>query len=240
MKRTIFLGWDRRERDAFEVAQRSIVGHSLACPDILAIDTGVLRDAGLYRRPEQVSDGLRWDIISQAAMSTEHAISRFLAPKMAVTGWALFMDGDVMARRDIGHLFALADPKYAVQVVKHQSSGIGWDLAGADIGSPVKMDGQVQNRYPCKNWSSVMLFNCDHPANRDLTIDLINTVPGRDLHAFCWLPLDLIGALPSEWNHLVGIDQPRDDAAVVHFTMGTPSMKGYEDQEYADEWRGYL
>jgi hypothetical protein len=32
-----------------------------------------------------------------------------------------------------------------------------------------------------------MVFNCDHPANRALTLDLINTVPGRDLHRFCWL-----------------------------------------------------
>jgi hypothetical protein len=27
------------------------------------------------------------------------------------------------------------------------------------------MDGQAQTRYARKNWSSVMVFNCDHPAN---------------------------------------------------------------------------
>jgi hypothetical protein len=50
-----------------------------------------------------------------------------------------------------------------------------------------KMDGQVQTAYARKNWSSFILFNCDHPANRALTLEMVNTLPGRDLHRLCWL-----------------------------------------------------
>jgi hypothetical protein len=71
-----------------------------------------------------------------------------------------------------------------------------------------KMDGQFQTRYHRKNWSSVCLFNCDHPANKALTVDLVNSAPGRDLHAFSWLADDLIGELPPEWNWLVGHSAP--------------------------------
>jgi hypothetical protein len=37
-----------------------------------------------------------------------------------------------------------------------------------------------------------------------------------------------------------GVRPPRDDAAVVHFTLGTPDMHGYEQCEYSDEWRQEL
>ena len=32
----------------------------------------------------------------------------------------------------------------------------------------------------------------------------------------------LIGELPARWNHLVGYDAPRADAALVHYTLGGP------------------
>ena len=45
------------------------------------------------------------------------------------------------------------------------------------------------------------------------------------------------GELPSRWNHLVGYDRPRRDAAVAHFTIGGPWFEPYRDCEFADEWR---
>jgi len=100
------------------------------------------------------------------------------------------------------------------------------------------MDGMVQTSYSRKNWSSVMLFNCSHPSNKNLTVDLVNTVPGRDLHRFCWLKDNEIGELPLEWNYLVGYSKLNGSKpALVHFTHGLPDLAGYEDQEYADEWR---
>jgi hypothetical protein len=83
----------------------------------------------------------------------------------------------------------------------------------------------------------VMLFNCEHPANLVLTLAVVNEWPGRDLHAFRWLSDDLIGALPDRWNHLVGVSQPQSDPGIVHFTLGVPSIKGHENDPFADEWR---
>jgi hypothetical protein len=104
----------------------------------------------------------------------------------------------------------------------------------------LKMDAQIQTAYPRKGWSSVCLFNCDHPANRFLVPDTINALPGRDLHGFCWLKDDDIGGLPIEWNWLAGHSHPKAEPAIVHFTDGIPSMLGYEAQPYADEWRAEL
>lgn len=98
------------------------------------------------------------------------------------------------------------------------------------------MDGQSQTAYPRKNWSSLMLVNCDHPANEALTLDTINELPGRDLHAFCWLTDDLIGELPAEWNHLVGVQPDNQDAKVLHYTLGIPSMPGYARCPRANDW----
>ncbi len=123
-------------------------------------------------------------------------------------------------------LFALADPSKAVQCVQHRH----------EPNETLKMDGQAQLRYARKNWSSVMLFNCGHPANVALDVRLVNTVPGRDLHRFCWLPDELIGTLPRRWNALVGSAGFPEDPALVHFTEGLPDMPGYESVPYADEW----
>lgn len=230
----IFIGFDPRERDAFAVADSSLLRHATFPIDIDALVLPDLQERGLYTRPIVQRDGRLFDPISDAPMSTEFALSRFLVPTIAgTTGWALFMDCDMLARADIGSLFALADPRYAVQVVKHAAET-------AYSGPAVKMDGQVQTIYRRKNWSSVMLFNLAHPGLARLTVELVNAAPGRDLHGFNWLADDLIGELPPTWNHLVGVDPHDPLASLVHFTLGVPSMPGYENSEFADEWRAYL
>ena len=102
------------------------------------------------------------------------------------------------------------------------------------------MDGQRQSNYARKNWSSVMLFNCDHPANKRLSLNMVNTLPGRELHRLCWLEDHEIGALKPEWNYLVGSTKDCPDPQIVHHTLGIPSMPGYENSEYAVDWRGEL
>jgi hypothetical protein len=81
-----------------------------------------------------------------------------------------------------------------------------------------------------------MLFN--NARCTALTPDYVNTASGLELHQFKWLGDDeAIGALPSRWNHLVGYDAPREDAALVHFTLGGPYFADHADCEYADAWR---
>ncbi len=229
---SIWLGYDQRETTAFAVAKYSIRRFDKYLP-IRGLVLDQLRGMGLYNRPiEMLKRGnarQMWDVISSAPMSTEFSISRFLVPYLAETGWALFADCDILVRANINRLFDLARPDKAVMVVKHdyqQDNGM-------------KMDGQMQTIYPRKNWSSVMLFNCDHPANKRLTVDMVNTALGRDLHRMCWLDDDEIGELPGKWNFLNGHSKLDHgvEPALVHFTEGLPDMPGYEIQPYADEWR---
>lgn len=227
MKRSIYIGFDPREGAAYGVALSSLTRHlsdfipthALALPDLIG--------RGLYKRPVENRDGRMWDVISEAPMSTEHACARFLVPHLAKDGWALFMDGDMLVRGDLAPLFDSLDPAMALYCVKHRH----------EPNETEKMDGQIQTRYARKNWSSFMIINVDHPANKALTADLVNTAPGRDLHRFCWLQDDLIGELPATYNYLAGHTSGVDDPICVHFTDGVPDMPGYEVQPYADEWR---
>lgn len=140
-----------------------------------------------------------------------------------------FCDSDFLFRKPIDLLLAQLDDLRALMCVQH-------DYRPAE---DKKMDGQVQTQYARKNWSSFMAFNTQHPANAALTVDMINAVPGRDLHRFCWLPDDAIGALPDTFNWLEG-HSTNPDPAIVHYTRGTPDMAGYENAPYADEWRAVL
>lgn len=186
----------------------------------------------LTRPIERREGGLMFDPISGAYQSTEFAISRFLVPYLnAGNGgqaqWAVFCDCDMLFREDVMKLLDFADPRYALLVVKH-------DHRPFEI---TKMDGQVQVTYPRKNWSSLILWNLHHRAHSRLTLHDLNHLPGRDLHRFCWLHDEEIGALPSRWNWLEGYDDASINPAVVHFTRGGPWFADYQDVAYADEWR---
>ena len=81
------------------------------------------------------------------------------------------------------------------------------------------MDGAVQTVYPRKNWSSLMLFNCDHPAVRALTPEVVNRESGAYLHRMQWVADEDIGALPVEWNWLEGWNEKP--------ASGTPKRRAF-------------
>lgn len=165
-------------------------------------------------------------------MATAFGVSRFLTPFLGRNGLALFCDCDMMVRKPLGHLFDRAQmrPDVALWCVKHDHRPQG----------TVKMDGQQQSQYGRKNWSSFMLFNADHPANKRLTLEDVNTRPGIDLHQLYWLEDHEIEDLGTEYNWLAGYSDPAIDPTVVHWTEGVPFMSGYENVPYADEAREVL
>jgi len=227
----VFLGWDIKEDQAIRVAVHSLMARAAEHCAVRRVSMEELQDRKIYTRPT-IGDLQLWDVISEAPMSTGHAIARFFIPYlMNYRGRALFTDGDVLFREDVAKLFDAFDDRLAIQVVQHQPMP---DQA-------TKKSGQIQTIYPRKNWSSVMLFNCEHPANRALTLDILNSWPGRDLHAFKWLEDSLIGALPASWNYLVGVTEPRPDpVSLAHFTLGTPDIEGHDKDPFADEWLAVL
>jgi len=231
MKKSIWVGFDPREADAFAVCRSSIKRHLTQPIPVHGIILKDLIDRGWYPRGIGLDgEGRLYDPISEAPMSTQFAISRFFVPLLSAEGWALFMDCDMLVRTNLVRLFDGLDPAKAVYCVKHDHVPE----------SSVKMDNQIQTKYARKNWSSVMVFNCDHPANKTLTVDALNALPGRDLHRFCWLEDDDIGTLGPEWNYLVGTTKASVDPNIVHFTSGGPWMHGFDKVEYADEWRAEL
>lgn len=227
---SIFIGFDPRETSAYAVTRESIRKYITQPIPVRGLVLDDLREQGLYWRPTERRLGKLYDVISEHEMATEFAISRFLVPHLTKEGWALFMDCDMLLRSNIARVFDGLDSSKAVYCVKH-------DHVPDYI---QKMDGQVQSAYPRKNWSSFMIFNCYHEANKKLTPELVNTLPGRDLHRFCWLKDSEIGELPVEWNWLVGHSDERVIPKNVHFTDGTPAFLSFENVPFADEWRNTL
>jgi hypothetical protein len=226
----VFIGWDERERAAYDVAKRTAEDYGCA---VSPLYESRLRKSGLLTRPvdrrHPEGDGGKfwaWDFNSSAPQSTEFAISRFFVPILAHSGWCLFVDADVVFLQDPHELLAVANPAYAVQVVKHKD----FEAKG------FKMDGQIQTSYRRKLWSSVVLWNVDHDANRRINLELLNTWPGRDLHAFGWLADEEIGCLPEEANWLVGLQEKPARPIIAHYTLGTPNLPGLESSEHADLW----
>lgn len=219
----VFIGYDGREAEAYRVAEKSLKRFSPSAT-VTKLDADRLAAYGLLRRPTDLRGGI-YDFPSNAPASTAFHVSRFLVPHLAQSGWALFVDCDVVFLSDVAELFALADPSKAVMVVRHDQEGSG-----------TKMDGQLQLRYPRKNWSSVVLFNCDHEANLRLSLQDVNERPGRDLHRFYWLHDSEIGELPSRFNWLVDVEPRPDDVAIAHMTLGGPWLEGWKGGSFDKEW----
>jgi lipopolysaccharide biosynthesis glycosyltransferase len=213
----IFIGWDQREPEAYEVARFSLERRASIPVEVSAIKLDELKARGFYHRGED------------PLASTEFTYSRFLTPALAgFEGWALFCDCDFLWLGDVAELLKFADSKKALFCVQH-------DYRPTET---TKMDGKIQTVYPRKNWSSLMLFNCDHPSVRKLTPEVVNRETGAYLHRLQWLVDDDIGALPVEWNWLEGWNQPPASGTpkAVHFTRGGPWFEQWREVDYGDLW----
>jgi lipopolysaccharide biosynthesis glycosyltransferase len=198
----VFIGHDPRERAATNVLIDSLVQHSSMPLAITPLVTPQLEAQGFYRRERDPKQ------------STAFAFTRFLVPHlMDYRGWAVFMDCDMLCRGDIAELWKLRDDRFAVMCVQHEHVPA----------ESVKFLGEVQSAYPKKNWSSLMLLNCERCTA--LTPDFVNMATGHELHRFHWLAGDHeIASLPPVWNHLVDVQDPELAAAatLLHWTLGGP------------------
>ena len=213
----IFIGFDPVEAVAYHTLVHSITEQASVPVAITPVNLRNLRS--VYKRPRDPKQ------------SNEFSFTRFLVPYLCdFEGWALFMDCDMMLRTDIAALFSLADESKALMCVKHDYTPK----------YRTKYLGNVQYTYPRKNWSSVVLWNCGHPANKILNPHYVNNAPALELHRFTHLQDEVIGELPLGWNWLVGdyvLDgYPKEEIYNVHWTNFGPWLDGYEDTDFADEW----
>ena len=213
----IFIGYDSREDIAYQVARASLLKHTSIPLEITPIVQSELRKRGVYQRE------------TDTLAATEFSFTRFLTPYLAgYKGWALFCDCDFLFRGDIAAITDYMDGTKAVLCVPHEYRPT----------ETVKMDGKAQHQYPRKNWSSFVLFNCDHPQVKALTPDVVNSETGMYLHRFQWLTDNNIGALPVAFNYLEGWHTKDDcpNPIAVHFTRGGPWFNEWKNVEYAAEW----
>jgi len=228
---TVYVGHDSRKTITAEVCAHSIRRRSPGILTDFIKQDAMIRRAMYTREVATTPEGILIDTKDRKAFSTEFSFTRFLTPFLHHRqGWAVFCDDDILFLADVNELFALADPKYAVMVVKHNHLPT----------EAVKMDGKPQTIYRRKNWSSLVLWNCSHPSNRKLTLYDVSNRPGSWLHGFEWLADDEIGALPEEWNWLVGVSPTTGEMVrpikALHYTLGGPWFENWRNRDLSAPW----
>ncbi len=207
----VFIGYDPREAIAFHVCANSIIRHSSQPVQIIPVALNLFKEY-----TETHTDG-----------SNHFIYTRFLVPYMMQwQGHAIFIDGDMIVRDDIARLWELRDHSKDVQVVKHDYKTC----------MPIKYLGSKNEDYPRKNWSSVILWNCNSYPNRKLTPAYVMKATGAELHRFTWCTDDRIGELPPEWNWLPDEYGANPDAKLLHYTLGTPCFHEFADTPQGSEW----
>ncbi len=182
------------------------------CPSVIPLKLSTLRELGLYYRTEDT------------AASTEFTYSRFLVPFLSsYKGISIFCDSDFLWNCDITSVLDYLDKNYSVMCVKHDYTPK----------AETKMDGHIQTVYPRKNWSSLMMFNCEHPDTQKLSVDVVNTESPKYLHRMSWA--SSIGSIPLTYNYLEGDYEYMENPKVIHFTNGGPWHETWEG-DYGNEW----
>ena len=207
----IYIGFDQREAVAYHTFVQSLIENASIPLDITPLAVRNLK--GYEEKHEDKSN--------------DFVYSRFLTPFLNdFKGWAIFADGDMICQADIKELLDLRDDSKALQVVKHDYKTKAYQ----------KYLGNINQDYPRKNWSSVILWNCAHPKHKILTPDFIANQTGKYLHRFSWLEDSEIGELPKEWNWLATEYPNNEQANIIHYTLGTPCFKDYRNTEMSDIW----
>lgn len=211
---TIFCGFDDRESIGYHVFCASVL-HRSSIPVAFV----PLRSCTAHQGTNQFT------------------VSRFLVPYlMGYKGRAIFADAaDMICLGDVAELEKiLSDMNGAVGVVQHDyKTRHKVKYVGTDMQSP-NVD------YERKNWASLMLIDCEHPAWRAVTPSMVDSCTMLELLQFLFMTNDEIKSIPSEWNSLVDEGQPIEGAKLLHWTAGIPGFEYYVDAPGAGLWRQEL
>lgn len=217
----VYIGFDPREEAGSHVFSSSLIHNASRPVSIIPLHLDLF--SAFYGAGQR--DG-----------TNSFIYTRFLIPFLQdFKGWALFVDGaDMLMKGDISELWALRDHYKAVQVVKHSyTTKHPRKYVGTKMEAP-------NEDYTCKNWSSVMLINCGHFQWREMTPEKVAKMSGADLHRFNWMPSELVGNLPMEWNWIADELGPNPEAKLIHWTAGTPAFPHYKDSPHAEDFRSQL
>jgi len=215
----IYIGYDSTMDDLDKICEHSIlesVKRGLSqgdmkpytgfTPEIKLLDISKLPD---YNR-------------EYANQSTEFTYSRFLIPYLEnYEGFSIFLDNDFIFKKNLLPLFFYLNPDDAVACIKYPHYEH----------DTTKFDGEVNIDYPCKLWSSLMVFNNGHEDCKKLTPEVVNSWTGKQLHQFEWT--DKISPIPQKYIFVEGYDNPEEkwDYSGIHYTRGGPWIKGMDTND---------
>lgn len=189
--------------------------------------------SSVIRRSSRVVQITPLSDLGMATGSNAFSCSRFLVPYLNnFKGYAIFADAsDMLCLDDVAKLARLFNPAYAIQVVKHPD----YDSQHKRkyIGTEMECE---QSNYSRKNWMSLAIFNCEHPAWAGMTPKGIAMHSKLELLQLQFLLDKEIGELPKEWNCLVDEDQDSTDAKILHWTAGIPSFLHYKGARRSKDW----
>jgi hypothetical protein len=209
----IYVGYDSTHNDISEISKFSIE-HTirLSCsgsnknpateldcfePEVKFLDISKIPE---YNRP-------------YANQNTEFTYSRFLIPYLEnYEGYSIFVDDDFIFTKNLLSMFYWLHPDNAVACIQYPQYKH----------DETKFNGAVNIDYPCKLWSSMMIFNNGHEDCKKLTPEVVNTWTGAQLHQFEWT--DKISSIPEKFIFTEGYDNPEEkwDVSGYHYTRGGP------------------
>lgn len=207
---SIYIGYDPKEQVAYDVCNYSIKNKS-------EIQTKKLYSKNITEYARNLGE----------PQSTDFTFTRFWVPYLSnFEGYSIYVDCDFLF---------LDDPQKLIDIAKQDPSKAVWCSQHPEYipKNDTKMDNIVQNAYHRKNWSSLMVFNNEHPDCFMKPMFLNTVAPGIQLHQFRWT--QNIGGLSLDWNCLDGyymLDNPK----AIHYTDGGPWFKGFENTPYSDKW----
>jgi hypothetical protein len=233
----IYIGFDSSnygQEMAFEVCKRSLLKYNSNLK-IHKLVKKELEERQIFNRDDNTG-------------TTEFTYTRFLVPYLNnYKGYALFCDSDFLWQCDVEELFnkyindidnlslsrttSVKNKEFSVGCVKHEYTKCNNNL---------KMNGLPQEFYPRKNWSSLMLFNCEKC--KILTPYIVNLETPKYLHRMEWCSDEDIISIDKTYNYLVGYynDIEKENIKALHYTDGGPWHPGYENTEFANEWLEYI
>ncbi len=150
----IYIGYDEHHSITYDACKFSIIkGNSKYDINVIPINYNTINS---------------YDRIMDKYESTQFSFARFWVPyESNYKGISIFCDSDFIFMDSIDNLIDLYDDRYAIMCCQHNYTP----------NSDIKMNGKIQSSYPRKNWSSLMIFNNEHPKNKTLnplTLLIIN------------------------------------------------------------------
>ena len=221
----IYIGFDSSnygQELAYKVCKKSILKYNNKV-NIIPLIKKDLEEKKIFNRKN--NDG-----------STEFTYTRFLVPYLNnYKGCAIFCDSDFLWNCDILEVLKYTNEEKAISCVQHKYN---------ECKLKFKMNGRKQEWYPRKNWSSLMVFNCEHGDCKKLNLDNINNKSAKWLHRMEWT--NKIGEIPKTYNYLVEYYYDEENPKALHFTDGGPwyhrwhTITNKYDINLGNKWISYL